>query len=180
VKHRSIEFQNIAQAMIPKGLSVALGGVAPLKLHMSITLFIVSLASVFAVAALPSPDVCGWPSLREGGRFGPSTVRLAQRLLSNVLNKTIPVDGNFSSELIADIKDFQEMHSLNATGILNADAWPTLINLCTPLEQVAQRAHPELRRTFSNFWAGCFGHFGASASRFAHIQWVPDRHHRTF
>ena len=99
-------------------------------------LLLFSLVLVHAIAALPSPDVCGWPSLREGGRFGPSTVRLAQRLLSKTLGKPIPVDGIFSVELIADIKAFQGAHSLNVTGVLNSDVWPTLVSLCSPLEQV--------------------------------------------
>ena len=99
-------------------------------------LLLFSLVLVHAIAALPSPDVCGWPSLREGGRFGPSTVRLAQRLLSKTLGKPIPIDGLFSAELIADIKAFQGAHTLNITGVLNSDSWPTLVSLCSPLEQV--------------------------------------------
>jgi hypothetical protein len=102
-----------------------------------LTLALCTFSLVCTVVAMPSPDVCGWPSLREGGRFGPSTVRLAQRLLSHVLNKNISIDGFFSAELIADIKDFQEAHLLNATGVLNADDWPLLISRCSPLDQVA-------------------------------------------
>ncbi len=105
--------------------------------NMFLLFTLCTVASVFALDALPSPDICGWPSLREGGRFGPSTVRLAERLLSHALSKPISIDGIFSSELIADIKEFQEAHSLNATGVLNADCWPVLISLCSPLEQVA-------------------------------------------
>jgi hypothetical protein len=93
-------------------------------------------SSAFAIFTLPSPDVCGWPSLREGGRFGPSSVRLAQRLLSFALSKPISIDGIFSPDLITDIREFQQNHSLNVTGILNAEVWPTLISLCTPLVQV--------------------------------------------
>ena len=120
--------------MISKRFNVALG--VPSLNILLIAAVIMSTAGLFVTAELPSPDVCGWPSLRVGGRFGPSTVRLAQRLLSNVLNKPISIDGNFSSELIADIKEFQESHSLNVTGVLNADSWPTLIILCSPIEQV--------------------------------------------
>jgi hypothetical protein len=112
-------------------------GFLSLFFSLQITLFIVPSSCEITTVSLPSPAVCGWPSLREGGRFGPSTVRLAQRMLSNTLNKSITIDGIFSSELVADIKDFQEMHSLNVTGILNSDAWPALITLCLPLEQVA-------------------------------------------
>jgi len=101
-----------------------------------LSLALLMASPVYPIAVLPSPDVCGWPSLREGGRFGPSTVRLAQRLLSKTLGKPIPVDGIFSVELIADIKAFQGAHSLNVTGVLNSDVWPTLVSLCSPLEQV--------------------------------------------
>ena len=101
-----------------------------------LTLIACTASSVFAIFPLPSPDVCGWPSLREGGRFGPSSVRLAQRLLSFALNKPILIDGILSPDLITDVREFQQTHFLNVTGILNAEVWPTLINLCTPLVQV--------------------------------------------
>ena len=136
------EILSLAQAMLSKFICATLAWRSR-NLLLSIALCIVSSAGVVAIAALPSPDVCGWPSLREGGRFGPSTVRLAQRLLSSVLSKTIDIDGNFSSDLVADIKEFQEKHGLNTTGVLNSDAWPTLISICSPLAQVARTACPK-------------------------------------
>ena len=86
------------------------------------------------LSAMPR-SICGWPSLHTTGVFPPYTVSLAQRLLGKVLGiKDIVVDGIFTDETTEEIVDFQKLVGLEPNGYLNADTWPSLLSLVTPLD----------------------------------------------
>ena len=84
-------------------------------------------------SAAAFPLECGWPALHKGGRFGPSTVRLAQRLLGHALDQPLPVDGNWSDATENATKAFQLQAGLPISGALDAITWPRLSASCLPL-----------------------------------------------
>ena len=93
---------------------------------------------VLAATVAAFPPECGWPALHKGGRFGPSTVRLAQRLLGHALDQPLPVDGNWSDSAEIATKAFQKQAGLPITGALDATTWPALTVSCLPLEAGAK------------------------------------------
>ena len=105
---------------------------------------VVASASLRAVAASASlRDVCGWPSLYANGFFGPPTVRLAQRMLSHVLNDpAIVADGKFTNATIASITEFQKRAGMGnaSTGTLRSETWRKVVDACvgSPLARSPQ------------------------------------------
>jgi hypothetical protein len=93
----------------------------------------VCLLAVLLASAAAFPLECGWPALHKGGRYGPSTVRLAQRLLGHALDQPLPVDGNWSDATEDATKAFQLQAGLPITGALDATTWPQLSASCLPL-----------------------------------------------
>jgi hypothetical protein len=93
---------------------------------------VVTCAAAFAPSDLPS--LCWWPYVANGGRFGPPTVRLAQRLLGNALNVSVDVNGVFDSTTDTLIRKFQAKEGLSVDGALGPDTWPVLIGTATPAD----------------------------------------------
>ena len=97
--------------------------------------FLLLLATCVAsvLSALPAQQ-CGWPAVYSGGRFGPSTVRLAQYLLGNALGyPTVNATGVLNPETISEIKEFQTKVKLTPDGFLGSDTWPLLVQFAVPL-----------------------------------------------
>lgn len=88
-------------------------------------------------------SICGWPSLHTTGRFPPWSTRMAQRLLAFALNDSeYVVDGVFTDQTTADIKEFETKVGLEPDGYLNIDSWPSLMAMVTPLS--AETPYSEL------------------------------------
>jgi len=72
------------------------------------------------------PATAARPTLKRGSK-GTAVVELQQRLNARGADPQLKVDGDFGEKTEKAVVAFQEMHGLNATGIVEQETWAALL-----------------------------------------------------
>ena len=117
---------------------------------------------------MPNP---GQPTIQLGATG--KVVRRLQRALRRTPNPTLPVDGVFSSQLEAVVKDFQEGAGLAADGIVGPLTWNALPD-GRPMPVLKQGSSGDVVRSLQRVLTnGASGQWGTTPQGIDGAFWAP-------